>query len=135
MRRAVLDQITPVSTGIAEVGKYPQRSSCTTLPSEHGQLELRAVPSWGLSSSKDGDTTFSMCSLLLCLTALTVKKFHLKWDFLYFYLISKPLVLPVRTKEKSLALSLLCPSQTALSMSWHWVCSSPGTGGLSTSLC
>lgn len=134
-RRAALDQITPVSTGIAQAGKYPQGSSCTTLPSEHGQLELRAVSSGGLSSSKDGYNTISMCSFFLGLATFTVKKFHLKWDFLYFYLFSMPLVLPLGTKEKSLALTLLCPSQTDPSMSWHWVCSSPGTGGLCTSLC
>lgn len=70
----------------------------------------------GLTSSKDGDTTSPMCSLFLCLTTLTVKEFHLKWGFLYFYLFSKPFVHPLGTKEKSLALPLLCPNETGLSI-------------------
>lgn len=86
-------------------------ASSTTLP-------LRAMSSWVLSSSEDGDSTISLCSFFLCLTTLTVNKILLKCYFLCFYLFPMPLVLSLGTKQKSLALLLLLSSQTALSMSW-----------------
>lgn len=106
------------------------------------------------SCTKDGDSTISLYSLFLCLSILTVKKFLLKRNFLYFYLFPMPLVLSLGTnkkslalssfppplvlslgtKAKSLALSLLLSSQMAPACPGAWGCSSPGTGGLCLSL-
>lgn len=135
LREAALARITPASTRIMELLKLESASRDHLVPpsdSEHGQLELRAMSSWVLSSSKDGDSTISLCSLFLCLNSLAVKNFLLKWDCLYFYLFPLSLVLSLGTTEKSLVLSSLLSSQTAPSMSLCMGLFLPGTEGLRT---
>lgn len=111
LRGVALAQIPTASTRIAELQKLESTSRDHLVPrshSDHGHLELRAMASWVLSSSRGQDSTISLCSLFLCLTMLKVKMF-LEWDFFYFYLFPKLLVLSLSTNERSLALSSFPP--------------------------